>query len=198
MKEFEELQQLWRKNVPDSKRSFEEVMRAIESGRKELATKMLWHVVAFAAGLLVLFYIWLTVPFVTWTSHLALLLLAACMVYALRAQWRSYKEMQFDALESGQKPEAFISRLKKFKADRYRQHTRSFVIYEVCLALAFVLYSIELYFALSLGVFIGMMIFIIFWFLISHFVFLKAYIDHENEKVQSLIDELDRIRNQFD
>lgn len=198
MKEFEELQQIWRKNVPESKVGFEEVMRAIESGRKELATKMMWHVVAFAVGLLVLLYIWVTVHFVTWTSHLALLLLAACLFYALRVQWRSYKDMQFDALDSGEKPETFIARLKKFKADRYQQHTRSFKLYEICIGIAFALFSIELYFALSLGMFIGLVGFIIFWSLVSHFVFLKAYIEHENEKVQSLINELDRIRNQFD
>lgn len=198
MKEFEELQQIWSKNIPESKVGFEEVMRAIESGRKELATKMMWHVVAFTVGLLVLLYIWVTVPFVTWTSHLALLLLAACMSYALRVQWRSYKDMQFHVLDSDEKPEVFIVRLKKFKADRYRQHSRSFKLYEICLGVAFAFYSIELYFALSLGVFIGLMAFIIFWFVISHFVFLKAYIEHENEKVQSLINELDRIRNQFD
>lgn len=198
MKEFEELQQLWHKHVPDSKVSFETVMQRIDVTKRELATKMWWHLMAFGIGLLVLVYVWFTVSFVTWTSYLALLLVGACMIYALLSQWRSYRDIQRMSLGTTDRPEVFLDYVRKFQARRYKQHTRSFIIYETCIAAAFALYSFELYFALSLGVFIGLMVFVVFWFIFSHFVFLKAYINHENEKIQLMIEELDRIKNQFD
>lgn len=198
MKEFEELQQLWRKSIPESKVDFEGVMQGIENGQKELAAKMWWHVIAFAVGLLLLGYIWVALVFVTWTSHLALVLVASCMIFALLAQWKSYQDLRRINFRFTQKPEEYIQALKTFKTNRYRQHSRSFMIYETFIAAAFALYSFELYFALPAGTFIGMVVFIIFWFIISHFVFLKAYIQHENEKIQNMINDLDRIKNQFD
>lgn len=198
MKEFEELQQLWRKNIPESKVDFEGVMHRIEKGQKELAAKMWWHVIAFSVGLLILGYIWVTLAFVTWTSHLALVLVASSMIYALLVQWKSYQNVKQINFGFTQKPEEYIQNLKAFKANRYRQHSHSFMIYETCIAVAFALYSFELYFALPAGTFIGMVVFIIFWFIISHFVFLKAYIQHENEKIQNMISDLDRIKNQFE
>lgn len=198
MKEFEELQQLWHQHIPDSKVSFETVMQRIDVTKRGLATNMWWHMIAFGIALLVLLYIWLTVYFVTWTSYLALLMVAVCMIYGLLSQWRSYRDIQRMSLSSTDRPEVFLGYLREFQANRHRQHTRSFIIYETCIAAAFALYSLELYFALSLGVFIGLIFFVVFWFIFSHFVFLKAYINHENEKIQLMIEELDRIKNQFD
>lgn len=197
MKEFEELQQLWQKAAPASGLDFDKIMQQIEADKKDIALKLWRHIIAFIAGLLVLGYVWFTVPFVTWTSHVAILIVAGCMIYALLAQWRAYQDFKTISTGSTDKPEAYIAFLKKFKADRYQQHTRNFVLYETCIAAAFAFYSFELYFALPLGMFIALIVFIVFWFLISHFVFLRAYIENENEKIQNLINELDRIKDQF-
>lgn len=198
MKEFDELQQLWQKSTPTSGVDFEKVMQKIEAGQKDIALRLWRHILAFVAGLLILGYVWFTITFVTWTSHVAILIVVACMVYALLAQWRAYQDFKTISAGATDRPEQYIAFLKRFKAKRYHQHTRSFVFYETCIAAAFAFYSFELYFALPMGVFIGLMVFIVFWFLISHLVFLRAYMENENEKIQNLINELDRIKDQFD
>jgi len=198
MKEFEELQQLWQKSAPSSGLDFEKVMEKIEAGKKDIAHKLWRHILAFLAGLLILGYVWFTFPFVTWTSHVAILIVVGCMVYALMAQWGAYQDFRTISAGATDRPKEYIAFLKDFKAKRYQQHTRSFVFYETCIAAAFAFYSFELYFALPMGLFIALIVFIVFWFLISHFVFLRAYIENENEKIQNLINELDRIKGQFE
>lgn len=197
MKEFEELQQLWQKSRPDIQPDFDAVMKRIESGRRAVATRLGWHTTAFSVGLLLLLYVWLTVTFVTWSSHLAILLVGACMIYALLYQWKSYKAIQHNP-EFLNKPEDYIAYLKQFQQKQHRFNTHSYRIYALGIALAFVLYSFELYFALPLGIFIGLIVFIITWFVISHYVFMRTYIQHEQEKIQIMIDDLERIRKQFD
>lgn len=197
MKEFEELQQLWQKSAPASGIDFEKVMQKIEAGKKDIALRLWRHILAFVIGLLILGYVWISFSFVTWTSHVAILIVAACMVYALLAQWRAYQDFKKISAGATDRPEEYIAFLKNFKARRFHQHTRSFVFYETCIAAAFAFYSFELYFALPMGLFIALFVFIVFWFLISHFVFLRAFMENENEKIQGLINELDRIKDQF-
>ena len=54
-----------------------------------------------------------------------------------------------------------------------------------------------MYFALPLWTFIGSIVFIVFWFLICHFVFMKQYINNENARISEMIDNLERIKDQF-
>lgn len=198
MKEFEELQQLWQKAAPRAQVDFDQVMRRIDKNKAAITSKLWLQVIGFVICLVVIAYIWMTVTFVTWTSHLGLAIMVGCVIYALFTHWRAYYDFKRISAGAINKPEAYISFLKRFKTLRHEQHTRSYVIYETCIAGAFALYSFELYFAIPLGLFIGMIAFIVVWLLVSHFVFLKAYIRNENEKIESMIQELDRIKDQFD
>jgi hypothetical protein len=197
MKEFEELQQLWQKATPPAPVDFDKVMRRIDKNKMAITNKLWLQVIGFIIGLLAIVYTWVTVPFVTWTSHLALFIMILCIAYALRAHWIAYTDFKRVSASALNRPEEYISFLKNFKEIRHQQHTRSYIIYETCVAGAFALYSFELYFAMPLGLFIGFIAFIIGWLLLAHFVFLKAYSRNENEKIQAMIHELDRIKDQF-
>lgn len=196
MKEFEELRQLWQDNRPDIKPDFDAVMKRIETGRKAMASRFGWHIIAFSLGLLLLAYAWFAVSFVTWSSHLAILLVGGCMIYALLYQWKSYRALQSTSALLDE-PEKYIAHLKRFQQDRHQFNTRSYRIYASGIALAFIFYSFELYFALPLGIFILLVVFIITWFIITHYVFMRSYIQNEHDKIQIMIDDLERIRKQF-
>lgn len=196
MKEFEELRQLWQDNRPDIKPDFDTVMKRIETGRRAVASRLGWNTFAFSIGFLLLVYAWLTVSFVTWSSHLAILLAGACMIYALVYQWKSYRSIQNTA-ELLAEPEKYIAHLKRFQRDRHLFNTRSYRLYASGIALAFIFYSFELYFELPLGIFVLLIVFIITWFIITHYVFMRAYIQNEQDKIQIMIDDLERIRKQF-
>ncbi len=197
MKEFEDLKQLWNKQERGAKLGFDAIMKRIVQAKGELARKMLVQAITFLVAFALLIYVWTSVTFVTWTSHLAMLLVMCCIVVALLRQWKSYKEIR-DASALLFEPRKYITHLKRFQANRNRTHTRIFTIYESCLAAAFALYSFELYFALPFALFIGFVLFILVWFLLAHFVVMKAYIKYENARIQQMVEDLERIQDQFE
>lgn len=196
MKEFDELQQLWRKHDRESNIPFDKIMKRIGSGERALASKMLIQSIVFAVACALLIYVWSSVTFVTWTSHLAMLIVLCCIVLALLQQWKSYRDIR-DASPLLYEPQKYIVHLKEFQAARNRTNTRAFAIYESSMAAAFALYSFELYFALPFGLFLGFIAFILVWFLLAHFVVMKAYLRHENERIQQMLEDLQRILDQF-
>lgn len=199
MKEFEELQEIWQKGDARVPIDFETLMKRIESGKRGLATKFGWHILAFAVILVCLVVLWVMVPFVTWTSHLALFIVAICLSYAMIMQYRLFVELRWGlSADSLERPAAYIVRLKRLHQNSYRRHTRNFRTYGVCLALALALFSLELYFAVSLGVFVALILFVIAWFLVAYFFFAKVYLANESNKIRELIGDLERIQQQVE
>ncbi|MFC3198594.1 hypothetical protein ACFOET_13295 [Parapedobacter deserti] len=196
MKGFDEIQQLWQRQEPEPNVSFDAVLRRVKTNRASLAKKLFWQSVSVAVAILVLLWMFIAVDFSTWTTYLALAIMIGCISYYLFTQWKDYRNISNSA-QLLSKPQDYINYLKTFQQKRNRFNTRNYAVYEACIAVAFALYGIEMYFALPFWTFAGAVIFIIFWFLICHFVFMKQYIHNENTRIQEMIDNLERIKGQF-
>lgn len=199
MKEFEELQRLWQKGPSRDPIDFDALMRRIDAGKRGLATQSGWNVLAFLLALILLVFIWVNGEFFTWTSHVALLLITTCLFYAMGIQYKSFRELHSGlAAEFLDRPSEYIAYLKRFRERSYRRHTRNFRIYGFCFAFAMALFSLELYFVVSIGLFIALVLFVVVWFLISYFVFAKSYLENESRKIRALIADLERIQRQME
>lgn len=196
MKGFDEIQQLWQGQKPEPNVSFETVLNRIKSGKNALAQKLLWQSVAVAIAVIILVWIGIAVSFSTWTTYLALAIMAGCICYYLFNQLHDYRQINNSACLLS-KPQDYINYLKAFQQKRNRFNTRNYTIYEACIAIAFVLYGIEMYFVLPFWMFLSTVMFMICWFLICHFVFMKQYIRNENARIQEMITNLERINGQF-
>jgi len=196
MKGFDEIQQLWQGQKPEPNVSFETVLKHIKSDRTSLAKKLFWQSMAVGAAIILLLWMCIAVDFSTWTTYLALAIMVGCISYYFFTQLDDYRNIS----NSGHllsKPQDYINYLKAFQQKRNRFNTRNYAIYEACIAVAFALYGIEMYFVLPFWTFIGSVIFIVFWFLICHFVFMKQYISNENARIAEMIGNLERIKGQF-
>lgn len=196
MKGFEEIQQLWQAQAPEPNVSFETILKRVRKSRASLAGKLFWQSVAVGIAILALLWMCFTVEFSTWTTYLALGIMIGCISYYFASQLADYQRIsRSDHLLS--KPQDYIDYLKTFQQRRNRLNTRSYAIYEACIALAFGLYGIEMYFVLPFWTLLGSVIFVVVWFLICHFVFMKQYIRSENARIEEMIDNLERIKDQF-
>ncbi|HWK56007.1 MAG TPA: hypothetical protein VNQ80_01640 [Parapedobacter sp.] len=196
MKGFEEIQQLWHGQDPDPNVSFDTVLKRIKNSRSAFAKKLFWQSISTAVAVAILLWMCLTVDFSTWTTYLAIAIMVACICYYFVSQLNDYRALSrsHDLLS---KPQDYIQYLKTFQQKRNRFNTRNYAVYEVCIAVAFALYGVEMYFALPLWTFIGLVVFVIFWFVICHVVFMKQYIRNENTRIAEMIDNLERIKGQF-
>lgn len=196
MKGFDEIQQLWHGQAPDPKVSFEAVFKRIKSGRSSFAKKLFWQTISMGIAVAILLWMCSTVDFSTWTTYLAIAIMVGCICYYFVSQLNDYRAIN-NSQHLLSKPQDYIHYLKTFQQKRNRFNTRNYALYETCIAIAFALCGIEMYFALPLWTFIGLMVFVIFWFVICHVVFMKQYIRNENARIAEMIDNLERIKDQF-
>lgn len=197
MKGFDEIQQLWQGQKPEPNVSFDTILTRLKHNRTALTRKLFWQSVAVGIAILTALWIGIVVDFSTWTTYLALTVMVGCIAYYFVNQLNDYKDINRNS-HLLSKPQDYINYLRAFQQKRNRFNTRNYVIYEICIAAAFALYGIEMYFILPLLTFVGIFIFVIFWFLICHFVFMKQYIKSENMRIEEMIDNLERIKNQFE
>lgn len=196
MKGFDEIQQLWHGQKPEPNVSFEQVLKHIKGNKTALASKLLWQLVGVGAAIMVLLWLCIAVDFSTWTTYLALAIMVGCLCYYFFNQIADYRHIN-TSHHLLAKPQDYINYLKAFQQKRNRFNTRNYAIYEACVAVAFVLYGIEMYFVLAFWTFVGFTVFIVIWFVICHVVFMKQYINNENARIADMIDKLERIKGQF-
>lgn len=197
MKAFEEIQQLWNNRQDEPKVDFDELMKCAKGSRKALAAKFMWQCVAVGVAVLLLVAIVAWVDFVTWTAYAGILIIVACLVYYLANQWKDFRSMErSEKLFAA--PQQYITYLKAFQQRRNRFNTYNYAVYEVCVALALALYAVEFFYRLPTLVFAAFVCFVVVWFLICHFVFMKRYIRHENARIEAMIADLQRIARQFE
>lgn len=196
MKGFEDIQQLWQRQKPEPNVSFEAILKRIKSGKNTLAKKLFWQSIAVAVAIVALLWVSVAVSFSTWTTYLALAIVVSCICYFFVNQLIDYRQIRSSHFLLS-KPQDYIDYLQSFKQKRNHFNTRNYVVYETCIGIGCALYAIEMYFVLSFWVFVSFILFVVLWFLICHFIFMKQYIKHENIRIQEMIDNLERIKHQF-
>ena len=195
MKDFDAIKELW-KEQDEAPINFNSIIKNISANRNNYARKLVIQTVAVFITLSIILSIWLFKPFATWTTHLSMFILCFCLSYFLIIQYRDYKKVrQFN--HHLLKPQDFINYLKQYKKDSYLLNIRNYKIYAIGISVAFVLILFEIYFILSFWVLVVFTIGALSWFLISYFFLIKTYIKSENNRVEAMISQLKRLKEQL-
>lgn len=195
MKDFEAIKELW-KVQDETPINFNTIIKNISANRNNYARKLIIQTIAVFITLAVIVSIWLFKPFATWTTHLSMFILCFCLSYFLIIQYRDYKKVcQFD--HHLLKPQDFIDYLKQYKKDSYLLNIRNYKTYAIGVSLAFVLILFEIYFILSFWVLVLFTVGALIWFLLSYLYLIKAYIKTENNRVETMISQLEKLKDQL-
>lgn len=195
MKSFEAIQELW-KVQNEAPIDYDSVLKNIYSNRKNYARKLVIQTVCVSVALAIIVCIWLFKPFYTWTTHLAMLLLSFCLTYFLIIQFKDYKKVkQFDLHLL--RPQDFINYLEQYQKESYLLNRRNYKIYTFGIGFAFVLILFEMYFILPFWILLLFFIAAVGWFALSYLLLMKEYIKSENNRVETMISQLERIKNQL-
>jgi hypothetical protein len=195
MKNFEAIKELWKvqRELPIN---YDSIMKSVSSGQKRYAQKLIIQFVCVSIVLTIILSIWLFKPFFTWTTHLSMLVLCFCLAYFLIIQLRDYKKVrQFN--QHLLKPEDFIEYLKAYKKDSYLLNKRNYKIYTFGLGFAFILILFEMYFILPFWIFLLFIIVTISWFILSYLFLMKEYIKTEKGRIENMISQLEKLKNQL-
>jgi hypothetical protein len=195
MKNFEAIKDLWRVQN-EAPINYDSIIKSIYTNRKSYAQKLIIQTICVSIALAVILCIWLFKPFFTWTTHLAMLLLTFCLIYFLIIQFLDYKKVrQFD--RHLLKPQDFITYLERYQKDSYLLNKRNYQIYTFVIGIAFALILFEMYFILPFWILILFIIAAISWFALSYLLLMKEYIKSENNRVETMISQLEKIKKQL-
>lgn len=196
MKDFDAIKQLW-KVQGETPINYNVIIKNISANRNNYARKLIIQTITVLITLVIIMSIWLFKPFATWTTHLSMLILCFCLSYFLIIQYRDYKKVrQFD--RHLLKPQDFIEYLKWYKKDSYLLNSRNYKIYTIGIGLAFLFILFEMYFILNFWILFFFTIAALFWFVLSYRFLMKAYIKTENTRVENMISQLEKIKNQLE
>jgi Flp pilus assembly protein TadB len=195
MKDFEAIKRLWQVQ-PTEPISIEDVFTRINEEKRGYAHKLLKQTIIVAIALLTMFMIWLTATFVTWTSHLAVVIVMGCLIYYFCIQLEDYLKINKTAFIF-KKPDEYITYLKEYKRSRFKLNTESYQVYVIFIGISLALFAFEMYYILPLSLLIFYLVMSIGWILICQFVFMKQFNRKEEKRLETIINDLERLSKQF-
>jgi len=195
MKDFEAIKKLWQVQ-PTEPVSIEDVFTRINEQKRGYARKLLKQTIIVAIALLLIFVVWLTATFITWTSHLAVVIVMGCLIYYFSIQLEDYLKINKTAFIF-KKPDEYITYLKDYKKSRFKLNTQSYQVYVIFIGIALVLFAFEMYYILPLPLLILYLVMSIGWILLCQFVFMKQFNKKEEQRLEEIISDLERLSQQF-
>ena len=148
MKDFEAIKRLWQIQ-PTEPLSIEEVCTRINDEKRGYVRKLLKQTILVAIALFIMFMVWFTSTFITWTSHVGVLIVMCCLIYYFSIQLADYLKIKKSA-DILKKPDEYISYLKEYKKARFKLNTQSYQVYVIFIAIALALFAFEMYYFLPL------------------------------------------------
>jgi predicted membrane protein len=196
MKDFDALKVIWHNQISLPKVSHEDVFKKIRKTKSGLAKRLLIEIIGMCIAATAILSIWWLIPFNMWTTHLAIIVFLACCLYYIIAIIGNYQQINYDKLIN--KPEDYINHLKSYKEKRYVLNTRKYRLYSIFLSIGFLLYFIEISFLMPIWLTILALVLTFSWIAYSYFYLMRIYIKREESKLESMINNLERIQKQFE
>ena len=195
MKDFEALKDIWSGQELQPKISYDDIVKNLRRSKRSFGNKLLLEAGGMLVGIAIFVWVWISNPFMMWTTHLSLLIFILCCLYYVIVQISDYRSISNSDFLTKQ-PEEYIDYLKKYRRKRYILNTRNYSVYSIFIGLAFGLYFIELYFIAPLWQTVVGLVFTFAWFVIC-WRLMRVYIRREQERLFDMIKNLERLQKQF-
>ncbi|MBC7654919.1 MAG: hypothetical protein H7098_10660 [Oligoflexus sp.] len=196
MKDFDSLVGIWNEQKTAPQIDYKEVINQYKKSREKLSLKFFQEILLMLPAVFIIIYLWFTISFSFWTSYLGLSIVAGCCIYFIVIQLINIKNI-VSSNTLFDKPKDHIQFLQKFRKSRYIQHTRNYKIYTIALGLGISLYFIEFFYSLNIWIMLGIVAATIAWFVICYIYLMKIYINKEEKRFTDMIENLERLNNQF-
>ena len=196
MKDFDHLVSVWQGQPKREHLSVDEVLKQVKKGIRALTSKLYWGIVAMIAIIAVAFILMFFMAFKSPATIIGIGIILLSMAMYLYMIVRHYHILSKHDLT--QNPIDYLHSLKEYQKDRSRVVGWFYYIYILLISAGLGLYFIEvlehapLYFKLfTYGS-------TLIWFLFTTFYLKPRMFKNEEEKLNLMIDRLERLQQQFD
>jgi len=195
MKDFDHLISVWQGQPKQEQLSVEDTLKQVKKGVRSITSQLYWGIVAMVVMLALTFII--TIFFVfQWLTYVGLfIMLLTMMAYAARIV-RNYRILSKH--DATQNPTDYLQDLKEYQKDQAKIAGWFYYLYVLLISLGLSLYLVEILNNSSIYYKIGFYTFTVVWILFLSFYYKKRIFKSQEEKLNLIIDRLERLQGQFE
>jgi len=196
MKDFEHLISVWQGQPKQEQLSVDEVLKQVKKGIRGITNQLYWGIVAMIAVLVLTFVILFFFVFQSWLTYVGIFtMLITMMLYAVMII-RNYRIL--NKRDATLNPNEYLQDLKRYQKNRAKITGWFYYIYLLLISLGLSLYFVEVLQNASTLYKIGIYSITIIWFLFLTFFYKKRIFKNEEEKLNLMIERLERLQGQFE
>ena len=195
MKDFDHLMSVWQGQPKQEQLSVEETLKQVKRGMRGITSQLYWGIVAMAVMVALTFVI--TIFFVfQWLTYVGLfIMLLTMMAYAARII-RNYRVLSKH--DATQNPTDYLQDLKEYQKNQAKIAGWFYYLYVMLISLGLSLYLVEILNSASVYYKAGFYAFTVIWILFLTFYYKKRIFKSQEEKLNLIIDRLERLQDQFE
>jgi Flp pilus assembly protein TadB len=196
MKDFEHLISVWQGQPKQEQLSVDETLKQVKKGIRGITNQLYWGIVATVAVLALTFVIMFFFVFQSWLTYVGILIMMITMLLYAARIIRNYRIL--NKRDSTLNPTQYLQDLKEYQKNRAKITGWFFYLYLLLISLGLLLYFIEILSNAPTYYRIAIYSITILWFLFLTFYYKKRIFKNEEEKLNLIIDRLERLQGQFE
>lgn len=195
MKDFDHLMSVWQDQPKRDQLSVEEVLKQVKKGVRGIKSQLYWGVVATLAVVALTFVITFFFVF-NWLTYLGLFIMLFTMLMYAVMVIRNYRIL--NRRDATINPVEYLQDLKQYQHNRAKITGWFFYLYLLLISLGLSLYFIEILQSASTFYKVSIYTITVAWFLFLTFYYKKRIFRNEEEKLNLMIERLERLQGQFE
>ena len=195
MKDFEHLMTVWQNQPVKEQLSVDEALKQVKKGMGSLSRKLMWGIVAMIVAIVNAFVILFFMVFQSWVTYVGILIMLIPMVTYVIMMFRDYRLIHRRDVTVN--PTDYLQSLKEYRKNRAVLYGKLYYSYIILLSVGLALYFLEVLNDATLTGKIIVYTLTAVWFLICTFYLKNRIVKNEEEKINLIVERLERLKEQF-
>lgn len=196
MKDFDHLMSVWQAQPKQDQLSVDEVLKQVKKGVRSITSQLYWGVVAMIAMLALTFFILFFFVFQSWLTYVGIIIMLVTMLLYAVMIIRNYRIL--NKRDSTINPTEYLQDLKEYQKKRAKIVGWFYYLYVLLISLGLSLYFVEVLKNASIYYKVTVYSLTLIWIFFLTFYYKKRIFKNEEEKLNLIIEKLERLQGQFE
>ncbi len=196
MKDFDHLMSVWQAQPKQDQLSVDEVLKQVKKGVRSITSQLYWGVVAMIAMLVLTFFILFFFVFQSWLTYVGIIIMLVTMLLYAIMIIRNYRIL--NKRDATINPTEYLQDLKEYQKKRAKIVGWFYYLYVLLISLGLSLYFVEVLKGATIYYKIAVYGLTLIWIFFLTFYYKKRIFKNEEEKLNLIIEKLERLQGQFE
>jgi len=196
MKDFDHIMSVWQAQPKQDQLSVDEVLKQVKKGVRSITSQLYWGVVAMIAMLALTFFILFFFVFQSWLTYVGIIIMLVTMLLYAIMITRNYRIL--NKRDATINPTEYLQDLKEYQKKRAKIVGWFYYLYVLLISLGLSLYFVEVLKGATIYYKIAVYGLKLIWIFFLTFYYKKRIFKNEEEKLNLIIEKLERLQGQFE